>query len=199
MNIPSDRSNAHPLKCAKRECASTATGQGGGKGRYCLKHRAIIVMRTGCRLSEKHVPSFAQIDNIWPADNRCPRCKVIFEFVRKSGSEYGNHPSIQHFKPSDNEPNPLAVICGSCNHALVNLGDTVAAMSIPLGHRQCTRCETLKKHDEFYLMKVKKSGNTRLQSHCKTCQKARLRKHTDARRSALKAQVRVLETHGGAV
>lgn len=182
MIVNTNTPNIRALPRTSPGSAEAFLSKGSASGSYRSKRRAMTIMRTGSRLSGKYVPSFAELERAWPEGNACPRCKVKFEFVRRTGAAYGSHPSIQHFLPSESDQNPLAMICGKCNHALINLGDTVDAMSVELGLRKCTCCGNLKQEGDFYPKKMRKSGNTGLQSHCKDCQKDRLRQHTNARR-----------------
>lgn len=194
MSASSNKGN-HAHVCSARGCSDAAIGNGIVRGRYCLKHRTITVMRTGSRLAGKYIPSFKEIERVWPLDQCCPRCNIEFDFVRRKGAAYGKNPTLQHFHPSSDNANPLAVVCAKCNHALKNLGDTIDSMSIPVGIRKCTLCGRLKKESDFYLKKIVKSGNSGRQSHCKPCQKSRLSEHTKARRVDVKA--RALEVRGG--
>lgn len=109
----------------------------------------------------KRVPSLDELLPHVRAD--CPTCGVLFGPAGR-GRIFFDSPSLQHWPDGS-----VSIICHGCNSRHSNGKRFVLASSVPVGHKWCARCETVKALGAF---SVRRSSEHGRQPYCVVCDRA---------------------------
>lgn len=130
-----------------------------GKKNLCAKHRRFTQMQKTAKNDGKYVPSLYELEKLVPANMKCQDCGKLMHWIDDDNRSAGA--VLQHYRNGS-----LGIVCLSCNtkHGLMP-GDSYR--DVPLNHKLCRCCKTIKPLSMFSLRNDGKVPYP--QSKCKPC------------------------------
>lgn len=132
----------------------------------CRKHQRMYGMRLHAKSEGKYVPSYDELERIWPEPFVCFVCHELMTLGGFSG--HRKHvASLQH-----NRDSTIAIICVSCNfkHGVTLCPERQFYDELNASNKFCPRCKQIKLRNNFYTSKGETCG---LSGYCKQCESER--------------------------
>ena len=131
----------------------------GNRSNLCEKHYRFIQMQKTAKTDKKYVPNIFELEKLVPKDMKCQDCGSYMHWIDDANRRLGA--VLQHYRNGT-----LGITCLSCNtkHGLM-VGDSYK--DVPVGHKLCRSCKTIKPLDLFYKRKDYKVPYP--MTKCKSC------------------------------
>jgi hypothetical protein len=116
-----------------------------GRANRCEKHHRFIQMQKTAQHDGKYVPSIYEIEKLIPSNMKCADCGCLMHWIDDENRSSGA--VLQHYRNG-----LLGIVCLSCNtkHGFMP-GDSYR--DVPVGHKLCSVCKTIKPLSIFSLRK----------------------------------------------
>lgn len=148
------------IKCNR--CGADGTRR--GTSTMCDMHYRFMRMRTQALLSNKTVPSYAELEAVVDPEMLCADCKQFMPWFAKDGSR--TVASLQHYRDGT-----YGLVCRSCNtrHHYMP-GDSFR--ELPPLSKWCSQCKVVMPASNFHANNGRDGGPLKLQSWCNACRLA---------------------------
>ena len=145
------------MKCSKRNCENEGKRKRGASW-YCLKHARFMQIRDSCKISGKAIPSYDDLETLFPSDMYCPACGRKMNLTKDEGA--ASVLTIQH-----DHNGGMRLMCQSCN-SRHNAYPNDGYYKLPAGHKKCSICKKILPYSHFNLSAGTFAGR---QLRCKEC------------------------------